>query len=109
MHGFVCLLEEVPDGGARSCIAGDSDVVILREGESVYAYENVCPHQGRPMSWAPGRFLVDREARLLVCANHGAAFRIRDGVCVSGPCAGAGLHAVPVKVEHGAISVDTSE
>jgi len=36
---------------------------------------------------------------LIQCATHGALFRIRDGYCVAGPCAGQGLIPLEVKVE----------
>lgn len=60
------------------------------------AYRNQCPHTGGPMDWVPGQFLTE-DGGLIQCSLHGALFRIGDGFCVSGPCAGASL--VPVQVE----------
>jgi nitrite reductase/ring-hydroxylating ferredoxin subunit len=34
-----------------------------------------------------------------LCSSHGALFRIVDGVCIAGPCAGQRLWPWPVKVE----------
>lgn len=47
------------------------------------------------MDWVHGRFL-DEDQRLIQCSTHGALFRIGDGYCVGGPCAGDRL--TPVKL-----------
>jgi nitrite reductase/ring-hydroxylating ferredoxin subunit len=81
------------------------DVVIDGENESIIvnctsagivAWFNVCPHQGRRLDYVPGKFLVDEG--LLVCAAHGATFRLEDGECIAGPCRGASLRAVPLRI-----------
>jgi nitrite reductase/ring-hydroxylating ferredoxin subunit len=68
----------------------------------VVAYENSCPHLGSPLDWVPDRFL-DLERRHILCATHGALFRIADGFCVGGPCAGKSLKPVASRVEAGGI------
>ncbi len=87
------------DGGATEVRLdpGDpgSSVVVLRRGEQVYAYRNLCPHAGRFLNWAPGRFLFDQGR--LVCAAHGAVFEVDSGTCVDGPCRGSALVPVPVR------------
>ena len=80
--------------------AGERQSLILRRrGENLQAWLNVCPHAGRRLDWAPGRFLVDQGR--LVCAAHGASFELEHGECVAGPCRGASLVAVPVAVAAG--------
>ena len=74
-------------------------LVLLREGGVLKAWLNVCPHAGRRLDWAPGKFLVDKGR--LVCAAHGASFEMEQGVCVAGPCRGASLVAVAVTVDAG--------
>ena len=59
-------------------------------------------HAGRRLDWAPGQFLKSRDGHL-VCAVHGAAFELQGGNCVSGPCKGDALRAVPVRVEDGRV------
>ncbi|MBX3725879.1 MAG: Rieske 2Fe-2S domain-containing protein [Xanthomonadales bacterium] len=87
------------DGGATELRleAGDagSSVVVMRRGDQVFAYRNLCPHAGRFLNWAPGRFLFDQGR--LVCAAHGAVFEVESGVCVDGPCRGSSLSPVPVR------------
>ena len=79
--------EVLVDGSPQS-------LVLRRDGERVLAWLNVCPHAGRRLDWAPGRFIVDQGH--LVCAAHGASFELEGGRCVAGPCRGASL--VPVRV-----------
>lgn len=68
---------------------------VIRLGEQVYGYLNSCPHTGGPMDWVPGQFL-NEDGTLIQCSTHGALFRIQDGFCVSGPCAGQCL--MPVRL-----------
>lgn len=74
-------------------------LVLLRQGESLKAWLNICPHAGRRLDWAPGKFLVDKGK--LVCAAHGASFELQQGECVAGPCRGASLTPVRVAVAAG--------
>lgn len=103
-------LAELPDGGAierEVRIDGEpQSLVLLRSGEAVQVYLNLCPHAGRRMDWAPGRFLL--EAGLLVCPSHGASFRIADGSCAGGPCRGSGLRAVAHRREGDSILIEPS-
>ena len=82
---------EAPVGGTVESL------IVHRDGEHVRAWLNICPHAGRRLDWAPGKFLTSRDG-LLVCAAHGASFELRAGECVAGPCRGEHLRAVPVEV-----------
>ena len=82
--------EAVVDGEAHS-------LIVLRQGAQLRAWLNICPHAGRRLDWAPGKFLVDQGR--LVCAAHGAVFELGEGRCVAGPCRGQSL--VPVAVAAG--------
>lgn len=101
----LCAIDDVPDGGVFECVAtvdGDAEsVLVLRRGETVRAFFNVCPHAGRRLDFAPGRFIID--GGLVVCAAHGATFAIPDGTCVAGPCRGDRLRDVPVQVHDRAV------
>ena len=92
------------DGGfaeVDAVLDGDAESLILyREGDNVRAWLNVCPHAGRRLDWAPGKFLKSKEG-LLVCAVHGASFELLHGACVAGPCRGASLREVAVEVRDG--------
>lgn len=71
-------------------------VMVIRQGDDVFVYENNCPHIGAPLDFEPGEFLdLDRE--FIICSTHGALFQINDGYCVSGPCMGD--HLTPIKAQ----------
>lgn len=101
----LAMVSELPDGGATEVAHPQEplqSLILLRDGARVRAYVNVCPHAGRALSWAPGQFLITPQGRL-VCAAHGAAFDPESGVCVSGPCLGASLTAVPIDIRAGEV------
>jgi len=89
-------VEAVLDGDAES-------LIVHRDAAgAVRAWLNVCPHAGRRLDWAPGRFLRGKDG-LLVCAVHGASFELRHGECVAGPCRGEALREVAMEVRDGAV------
>jgi nitrite reductase/ring-hydroxylating ferredoxin subunit len=98
-------LDRIPDGGAAEVEANVQGVaeslILVREGGRVAAFLNVCPHAGRRLDWAPGRFLIDQGR--LVCAAHGATFERMSGECVAGPCRGQSLREVAVEVRDGQV------
>ncbi|NUS38316.1 MAG: Rieske (2Fe-2S) protein [Lysobacter sp.] len=99
-------LDALPDGGLATLEARvdgeDEPLIVLRRGDSVRAWLNVCPHAGRRLDWAPGEFLRAKNGDL-VCAVHGATFELDAGTCVAGPCRGDRLRAVPVEVRDGCV------
>lgn len=105
-----CPLEHIPDGGGRETVLeardGELPVMLLREGNYVFAYVNICPHQGRMLNFAPERFMV-RDGTVM-CSHHGATFRVRDGTCLGGPCRGAPLRPVRAVVQDGIVLIGES-
>ena len=101
-------LDALSDGGLLEIeaeIDGVAESLILhRDGDQVRAWLNICPHAGRRLDWAPGKFLLSKDG-LLVCAAHGASFELREGACVAGPCRGDSLRAVAVDVVDGDVRV----
>jgi nitrite reductase/ring-hydroxylating ferredoxin subunit len=97
----LCRLDQIPDGDAIAArvdtAAGGFELIVLRQGERVFAYHNECPHAGRNLDYAPGRFL---DGGQLTCAVHGATFAVTSGACLGGPCR-SGLVAMPVEVVEG--------
>jgi nitrite reductase/ring-hydroxylating ferredoxin subunit len=107
----LCRFDALIDGEATAIDAaladGEESLIVLRQGDAVRAWLNVCPHAGRRLDWAPGKFLISQGT--LICAAHGASFRTDDGVCVGGPCRGQSLHAVPVRVVDGEVILAAPE
>ena len=98
-------VELIEDGGfaeVEVMLDGDAESLILhRDGSDVRAWLNVCPHAGRRLDWAPGKFL--KSNGLLVCAAHGASFELAEGQCVAGPCRGDRLRAVAIELRNDAV------
>ena len=99
---ILCRLSEIPDGGSKGFEIGDGpqafEFFIARKGERIYAYENSCPHTGGPLDWTPDRF-IDKETGHILCATHGALFRLETGQCLAGPCIGDWLRALRVSID----------
>lgn len=109
MSGTVlCRADEIGEGEARGFLTGEGtarrDILVVRRAGVLRAYLNACPHQGTPLETFPDRFL-DEDGSRLVCSTHGARFRVEDGLCVSGPCAGKSLTAIACAVEDGNVVV----
>ncbi|HST45326.1 MAG TPA: Rieske 2Fe-2S domain-containing protein [Luteimonas sp.] len=103
-------LDDIAAGGfaeVEAPVDGTAESLVLHrrpDGRAVLGWLNVCPHAGRRLDWAPGKFLLSRDG-LLVCAVHGAGFEPETGLCVSGPCRGQSLRAVAVVVRDGQVEL----
>ncbi|AJP71626.1 Rieske (2Fe-2S) protein [Sphingomonas hengshuiensis] len=99
-------LELVTDGSARNFViemrAGRFHGFVVRRGDTLTGYVDRCPHMGVPMAQTLDEYLTG-DGTLIQCSWHGALFRIDDGACVGGPCAGARLNPWPVQVRDGMI------
>lgn len=104
----LCRLEDIPDPGGKGFtvrLDGEArEIFAVRKGGEVFAYVNACCHRGLPLNWKPDTFLTHDKTRIL-CANHAATFEVRDGSCLSGPCAGQSLEPVAVTVKDGAVTL----
>ena len=61
---------------------------VIRADGALYAFVDSCRHQSRSLDLGAGPALQDG---LLPCRHHGALYRVSDGSCVVGPCAGTRL------------------
>jgi nitrite reductase/ring-hydroxylating ferredoxin subunit len=97
----LCRLDEIPEPGARGFDFRQGEAVfggfVVRKAGQVLGYVDRCPHAGWPLAPLPDRYLT-REAEAIFCGGHGALFRVEDGFCTSGPCAGESLEPWPVAV-----------
>lgn len=103
----LCAVADIPAGGSIGfppAPGAFTGLFAVRRGGCVRVYVNACPHLGVPLDWVPGRFL-SADQNLIVCATHGAEFRIDDGMCLHGPCLGERLEAVMIEIEDGAVFV----
>ncbi len=75
---------------------GFTGLVAVRQGDAVYVYVNSCPHIGTPLDWMPDRFL-SHDGSHIICATHGAEFRIADGRVPARPVRGDRLEPVMIR------------
>ena len=99
----LCSVDAVPDGAARGFVVDDAGVrlglVVVRHDGLLYGYVNRCPHLSIPLNLWPDKF-ISPDGQVLQCATHGARFRIRDGLCVQGPCVGRFLTSFRLAVKN---------
>ena len=104
----LCGLADIEDGKAAEFdleLGGVRRLLFaVRQGERVLVYLNYCPHMGRPLNFAPGRFLIKDDTEIF-CAFHYACFRIEDGYCTDGPCRDFSLGRFDSRVEDGDVLV----
>jgi nitrite reductase/ring-hydroxylating ferredoxin subunit/uncharacterized membrane protein len=72
---------ELEDGRPRVVRAGDTEVLLVREGNRLRALWASCTHECGPL--AEGRFADGN----VTCPWHGSTFRLADGKVVRGPAA----------------------
>jgi nitrite reductase/ring-hydroxylating ferredoxin subunit len=107
---ILCRIDDVPEGSARGFRFGTGSALcaflVVKKDGAIHAYRDACPHMGTPLAFLPDRFF-DRDGRYLLCATHGARFRVEDGFCVSGPCAGRSLERAAIRIEDDRIVLDS--
>lgn len=72
-------IEDVPDGGRLSVVVDDFPALLLRVGETYYCIEDVCSHDGQPLTDGP---VADGA---IECPRHGAKFDLCTGKAVCMP------------------------
>jgi 3-phenylpropionate/trans-cinnamate dioxygenase ferredoxin subunit len=77
----VARVTEVPDPGSMLVEAGERLVVLIHAAGHWYALDDVCTHDGGPLSDGP----LDVEERTIACPRHGAKFDIATGAAVTMP------------------------
>ena len=103
---LLCRLRDLEATGAKGVtLEKGRPVVVIRTDDGARAFLNICPHMGATLETFPDRFL-DETGDFLLCAIHGARFSKVDGHCVSGPCIGRSLRAVPVVLDGDAVLVE---
>jgi nitrite reductase/ring-hydroxylating ferredoxin subunit len=76
--------------------------MLLSYEGNLFAYVNRCRHISLSLDWADNEFFSE-DKRYVICANHGAVYEPTTGECVWGPCYGAFLQDVPIRVSGGRI------
>jgi 3-phenylpropionate/trans-cinnamate dioxygenase ferredoxin subunit len=69
----VAGVDEVPSGGRKSIIVDELPALLIRIGGDYYAIEDVCTHDGQPLTEGP----IDGIE--IACPRHGARFDVTTG------------------------------
>lgn len=89
---------EIPAGELRSFAVNGAMVVVFNVDGEYYALDDVCTHDGGPLS--DGVLQGDNVA----CPRHGACFSIRTGA-VTAPPAVEPVRAYPVRVRDHVVEI----
>lgn len=92
----VCAVEELPEGEFRTVDVDGADAAVFHIEGQYYAIEDVCTHDGAPLTGGP---VVGCE---IFCPRHGAKFSLRTGAALTPP-AYEPTAVFPVRIEDGVI------
>jgi nitrite reductase/ring-hydroxylating ferredoxin subunit len=76
-------LDELPDRKPVQTRVGDAEILIVRNGEELFAIGNRCTHQQAPLHRGPVKF--SGSLRTVRCALHGSTFDLANGRVIQGP------------------------
>lgn len=77
----VARTRDVSDPGSMLVEVGDQLVVLIHAAGHWYALDDVCTHDGGPLSDGP----VDAAEGTIACPRHGAKFDVRTGAALTMP------------------------
>jgi 3-phenylpropionate/trans-cinnamate dioxygenase ferredoxin subunit len=75
----VASVDEISDPGSLLVEVDERLIVVFRIGSDFYAIDDVCTHDGGPLSEG------EMENHWIACPRHGARFDIRTGAALSMP------------------------
>ena len=77
----VAKVSDVPDPGKELVEVGERLVVLIHAAGHWYALDDVCTHDGGPLSDGP----LDEAAGTIACPRHGAKFDVKTGAALTMP------------------------
>ncbi len=103
----LCAATDISDGVSKG-FQVDSKTAVFAVGYdgAVFVYLNECPHLGVNLDWQEDQFL-DGDGQLIECSTHGALFEMDTGHCITGPCQGDSLTAIPHRIENGMVLIES--
>ena len=88
----------LPDGRPTRVVVDDTPVLLVRDGELIFAIHDRCSHRGCSLSEG------ELKGSEIVCGCHGSRFDLRNGALLGGPATSA-QPAFQVRVENGVVQV----
>lgn len=98
---IVGRLADIPDGGAVTVRGPGKQIAIFREGDAVYAIDDMCPHAGASLAGG----VV--ENGVVTCPWHYWRFRLADGAWADNPRIKTGCY--PVRVVGAEVHLEVPE
>jgi 3-phenylpropionate/trans-cinnamate dioxygenase ferredoxin subunit len=95
---------DLPEGGKILVEVDQQLVVLFHVGDQFYALDDICTHDGGPLSEGT----LDMKACTIACPRHGAKFDIKNGAALTMPATQA-TKSHEVKVVGDDIYVKLSE
>lgn len=77
----VASVGEIPDPGSLLVEVDDRLIAVIHAAGHYYALDDVCTHDGGPLSEGP----IDAAERTIACPRHGAKFDLATGVALTMP------------------------
>jgi 3-phenylpropionate/trans-cinnamate dioxygenase ferredoxin component len=83
MSEFIAVAKtsEIPDTGKLLVEVGERLVVLIHAAGHFYALDDICTHDGGPLSEGP----LDPAAGTIMCPRHGAKFDVKTGAALTMP------------------------
>jgi 3-phenylpropionate/trans-cinnamate dioxygenase ferredoxin subunit len=72
-------VDELQPGARKSIVVDDTPALLVRVGNNYYAFEDVCTHDGQPLTNGP------ISGTTITCPRHGARFDVTTGQALSMP------------------------
>lgn len=94
----VASVSEIPPNGRKSIIVDDVPALLVRTGNDFFAVEDVCSHDGQPLTDGP---VADGA---ITCPRHGAKFDLKTGKALCMP-ATQPIQTFAVQVRDGEVFV----
>ncbi len=98
----VVSLDALWDGDPTVVQLDGIDVLLVRNGDDLYAVANRCTHQGAPLD--QGKVDVEGSLKTVVCPAHGSRFDLSSGRVIRPPAA-APLPTYDARVEGGMVEL----
>ncbi len=95
----VASVDDVPAGGRISILVEDIPSLLIRVGDEFFAVEDVCSHDGQPLTNGP----VGADCSI-ICPRHGAKFSLRTGAPMCMPAVQP-IETFEVQVRDGGVFV----
>ena len=105
MSDFVAVAKtnELADPGKMLVEVGERLVVLIHAAGRYYALDDICTHDGGPLSEGP----LDVEHGTIECPRHGAKFNVKTGAATMPATKPTRTHEV--KIEGGRVFVRLSD